>query len=137
MSIWEIKGQAVSIERVKPFLKETDSIRYRITSCEKIIRKIKNDLSEETKQGEPMLRLSELTFAYDSNPKVNVFNKLNFEVKKGDKTVIRGRSGVGKTTLYKLLTSTYPNIVSTVDSSFFVAFSPQHPLVLPDTLTVQ
>ena len=50
--------------------------------------------------------------------------------------MIKGRSGSGKTTLYKLLTSAYPHIMNLVEKQFIVYFSPQHPLLLPDTVTV-
>lgn len=77
-----------------------------------------------------------MTFAYDKNPSVKIFDKLDFQVRKTDKIIIRGKSGAGKTTLYKILTSAYPQIFETITSDFVVSFSPQHPLVLPDTETV-
>ena len=61
---------------------------------------------------------------------------MNFSIRKGDKIMLKGKSGVGKTTLYKLLTSAYPNILSTINESFVVSFSAQHPLVLPDIHTI-
>jgi ABC-type uncharacterized transport system fused permease/ATPase subunit len=70
------------------------------------------------------------------NPGVLIFKDLNLSIKKGDKIMIRGRSGSGKTTLYKLLSSAYPQIMSYIDHPFVVYFSPQHPLLLPDTTTV-
>ena len=62
---------------------------------------------------------------------------MNLTIKRGDKIKLKGRSGVGKTTLYKLLTSAYPKIINTINDPFFVSFSSQHPLVLPDTLTIE
>lgn len=40
MSIWEIKGQAVSIERVKSYLQEKPSVTTRIAAAEKVISKL-------------------------------------------------------------------------------------------------
>jgi ABC-type multidrug transport system fused ATPase/permease subunit len=42
MSIWEIKGQAVSIERVKPFLDKTPAIKNRLEAAAKILAKTKD-----------------------------------------------------------------------------------------------
>lgn len=61
---------------------------------------------------------------------------MSIEVNEGDQIIIRGRSGSGKTTLYKLLTSTYPKIINFINEPFHISFSPQHPLVLPDTTTI-
>jgi ABC-type multidrug transport system fused ATPase/permease subunit len=83
-----------------------------------------------------MIELKKLTFSYESNPNVKIFSHFDFTIKKGDKVLVKGRSGIGKTSLYKLLTSAYPNIFSTIDKDFLVFFSPQHPLILPETKTI-
>lgn len=83
-----------------------------------------------------MMKIEKLNFAYELNPGVLIFKDLELLIRKGDKIMIKGRSGSGKTTLYKLLSSTYPQIMSYIDHPFVVYFSPQHPLVLPDTATV-
>ncbi len=41
-----------------------------------------------------------LTFAYDREP---VFDHANFEIRKGEFTVVAGASGIGKSTLFKLM----------------------------------
>ena len=43
-----------------------------------------------------------VTYSYDNN--TNVINKLNMEIKHGEKVFIHGESGTGKSTLVKLLT---------------------------------
>lgn len=42
MSIWDIKGQAISIERSKEFIEETESIKGRIQAADTIISKMKS-----------------------------------------------------------------------------------------------
>lgn len=42
MSIWEIKGQAVSIERVKPYLQPKDTVEARVTAADQVITKLRN-----------------------------------------------------------------------------------------------
>ena len=51
--------------------------------------------------------------------------------------IIKGRSGAGKTTLYKILTSAYPKVLNLLDETFHVSFSPQHPLLLPDSASLE
>ena len=48
-----------------------------------------------------MLKVENLSFSYDD---YNVLKNVNLEVKKGETIAILGRSGVGKTTLFQLIT---------------------------------
>jgi ABC-type multidrug transport system fused ATPase/permease subunit len=48
MSIWEIKGQAVSIERVKPYLTTKPSVAARITAADNVIAKLRKMPEEGT-----------------------------------------------------------------------------------------
>lgn len=105
MSILEIKGQAISIERVKDFLPSKASVEKRMKMCHRIIEKVRNPAEQVS---EVLLNLKELSFAYESNPSVPILSGVNLSVRRGDKIMIKGRSGSGKTTLYKLLTSAYP-----------------------------
>lgn len=50
-----------------------------------------------------MLKIQNLTFGYDSTP---LFEALDLAVKKGERTTIVGPSGVGKSTLLKLIMGT-------------------------------
>lgn len=42
MSILEIKGQAISIERVKDFLPQKASVQQRMNMCSKVLEKVRN-----------------------------------------------------------------------------------------------
>ena len=46
MSIWKIKGQAVSIERVKPYLTTKPSVLERIAAANSVISKLKKNKEE-------------------------------------------------------------------------------------------
>ncbi len=50
----------------------------------------------------PLVQIKELTWGYLHSKKV-LFKKFNFELEKGDFTVITGKSGTGKSTLVKFL----------------------------------
>lgn len=50
----------------------------------------------------PLVQIKELTWGYLDSKKV-LFKKFNFELEKGDFTVITGKSGTGKSTLVKFL----------------------------------
>ncbi len=115
MSIWEIKGQAVSIERVRPYLNTKPTVTARINAADAVITKLRKiaksnpGLSEKGRS--PLIDIRCLDYAYDSNPTTPIFKGLNLQIMPGERVVIQGRSGAGKTTLYKLLTSAYPSII--------------------------
>lgn len=50
------------------------------------------------------LQVQNLCFRYDVNSKKNIINNLSFNIYKGEKFLIVGENGVGKSTLLKLLT---------------------------------
>ncbi|HPX84484.1 MAG TPA: ABC transporter ATP-binding protein [Bacilli bacterium] len=52
------------------------------------------------------LKVSNLSFAYDDK---DLFHNVSFTIEKGKKYLLKGASGVGKSTLIKLLSQTYPN----------------------------
>ncbi len=77
-----------------------------------MIAKMSDRKQSQIKKGDTLLQINNLDFAYEINPDTLIFKHLNLKIKKGDKIVIKGRSGAGKTTLYKLLSSAYPQILT-------------------------
>ncbi|MCW3172995.1 ABC transporter transmembrane domain-containing protein [Shewanella sp. FYR11-62] len=53
------------------------------------------------------LSLSELVFAYPSEPNTEVINQLNVDIKAGERVALVGPSGAGKSTLFELLLRFY------------------------------
>ena len=53
-------------------------------------------------------------------------------IEPGEKVIIRGKTGGGKTTLFKILTGLYGSKL--FSSQCFISFSPQEPLLLQTTL---
>lgn len=83
-----IKKSRISIERIEELLMvEEEKI---LLDNQKITGKLKNILFKD------------VTFSYDF--KNNVVNKLNLKIDEGEKVVIYGKSGLGKSTVAKILT---------------------------------
>lgn len=83
-----IKKSRISIERIEELLMvEEEKI---LLDNQKITGKLKNILFKD------------VTFSYDF--KNNVVNKLNLKIDEGEKVVIYGKSGSGKSTVAKILT---------------------------------
>jgi ATP-binding cassette subfamily B multidrug efflux pump len=77
------------------------------------------------------LTVQHLTFRY-GNTAEDILKDLNLRIEPGEKVMIRGKTGSGKTTLFKILTGLYGSKL--FSSEGFVSFSPQKPLLLPATL---
>ena len=59
-----------------------------------------NIKQEDSKQ--PLI-ITDLSFKYDKNSSKNIINHLNFELSRGERFLIVGENGVGKSTLLKLI----------------------------------
>ncbi len=80
----------VSYERIETLLNKNDKIEY---------KKI-DDFNE--------IVLKDVTFGY--NDEQTVVDGLSLNIKKGQKILIKGQSGIGKSTLLKIITGVYPII---------------------------
>ena len=97
-SVAHIPGYEVSIKRVKDFYaNEQDDVDI--------------DKALENKEGN-VIDIENVTFAYENGK--NVLDNISLSIKKGEKVAILGRSGVGKSTLVKLLTGTYTDYTGSI-----------------------
>lgn len=87
-----VKPVCVSIERIQEFLEIDDE----------------NTTEEHEIMNEHIISISieNLSFKYDENSK-NIIDKLNLKLNKGDKILIKGENGTGKSTLIKNLLGLY------------------------------
>ena len=63
--------------------------------------KIKMDIERESSN--IPVKIKNLCFKYDKNSKINIINKLTLDIYKGEKFLIVGENGTGKSTLLKLI----------------------------------
>ena len=97
-SVAHIPGYEVSIKRVKDFYaNEQDDVDI--------------DKALQNKEGN-VIDIEDVTFAYENGK--NVLDNISLSIKKGEKVAILGRSGVGKSTLVKLLTGTYTDYTGSI-----------------------
>ena len=97
-SVAHIPGYEVSIRRVKDFYaNEQDDVDI--------------DKALQNKEGN-VIDIENVTFAYENGK--NVLDNISLSIKKGEKVAILGRSGVGKSTLVKLLTGTYNDYTGSI-----------------------
>ena len=97
-SVAHIPGYEVSIRRVKDFYaNEQDDVDI--------------DKALPNKEGN-VIDIENVTFAYENGK--NVLDDISLSIKKGEKVAILGRSGVGKSTLVKLLTGTYTDYTGSI-----------------------
>ena len=90
-AVSHIPGYEVSINRVKDFYSQEGDENKEIVS-------LKNTDGN-------IIDIKDLSFEYEEGK--NILNNISLSVKKGGKVAVLGRSGVGKSTLVKLLTGTY------------------------------
>ena len=97
-AVAHVPGYEVSIKRVKDFYaNEQDDVDI--------------DKALQNKEGN-VIDIENVTFAYENGK--NVLDDISLSIKKGEKVAILGRSGVGKSTLVKLLTGTYTDYTGSI-----------------------
>lgn len=86
-----LKPVCVSIERIQEFLDLTDENDHR---------------SENIGEAIETIDIENLSFKYEVNGQ-NIINNLKFIINKGDKLLLKGENGTGKSTLIKILLGLY------------------------------
>lgn len=66
------------------------------------IRKCRYNFADvEFYPGEPIMKLSDISFSYETGQKI--FQNLNFEINTGQKIIIVGKNGIGKSTFFDII----------------------------------
>lgn len=90
MEIQNIQGALAGVIRIDEFLDEKE----RLDGAE-----ISVDMSSD-----PLIEFNQVDFGYDSQ---RVLSKMTFEIRKGEHVLFTGRTGAGKSTIFKLLLGLY------------------------------
>ncbi len=100
------------IENIGQMLQEMQEGVSGIRKAEEFLSEKEIPETDDSIQAESLLReenlikVNDLSFRYEDGDK-DVFSHVSFLVKKGEKVVIKGRTGVGKTTMFRLLLGMY------------------------------
>lgn len=92
-AISHMPAYQIAIDRVKDFYKNEEVINDKIYNY--------------SDDYENIIELENVSFGYENNKKI--LNNISLNIKKGEKVAILGRSGVGKSTLIKLITGSLEN----------------------------
>ncbi len=90
MEIQTIQSAVAGVHRIDEFLAQ----------AEKTVR----TANEKPNENRPCVELRDVTFGYDGH---NVLNHLSFQVQNGEQATLSGRTGAGKSTIFKLLMGLY------------------------------
>lgn len=117
MEIQTIQSAFAGVHRINEFfgLEELPHITKqteKLNNTEKINKSEKTDKFEQKQQIEQneqtekkiLVEFLNVTFAYDD---YNIFENLSFQVKEGEQVTLSGRTGAGKSTIFKLLLGLY------------------------------
>lgn len=110
MEIQNIQSAVAGIKRINSFLQEPE-------------RNSSGSINKEQGPGEPYIQFDHVSFAYDDENPLLV--NLSFTVKKGEAVTFFGRTGAGKSTLFRLLLGLYsPNEGNVIADGTNAAFIP-------------
>ena len=117
MEIQTIQSAFAGVHRINEFfgledLPHITKQTEKLNNTEKINKSEKTDKFEQKQQIEQneqtekkiLVEFLDVTFAYDD---YNIFENLSFQVKEGEQVTLSGRTGAGKSTIFKLLLGLY------------------------------
>ena len=104
MEIQNIQSALAGVDRIDEFLDEEEVAYEKADKGETTDSVSMNQVAS--------IRFSDVTFGYDTDH--ILFKGLNISIARGEKVVITGRTGAGKSTLFKLLLGLYPPMQGTV-----------------------
>lgn len=119
MEIQTIQSAFAGIKRINEFLELPEKNKYdgtksrlaeRVDSEEKEGKDKGENISgnsienQEELNGQPVVELKNVTFSYDEHV---VLDNVSFAIRKGEQATLSGRTGAGKSTIFKLLLGLY------------------------------
>ena len=94
MEIQNIQSAVAGIRRIRDFLDEPE------------IPETPNAFSAPADSGEPAVRFSSVTFRYETGER-KILHDFNLAIRPGESVLFAGRTGAGKSTLFKLILGLY------------------------------
>ena len=94
----------ISLAQIRGDISALDNIKDEII-FEKKISQNKNKLKQKKLPFDNLIKLKNINFSYSN--RLKIFANFNFEIKRGEKIGIKGKSGVGKSTLINLICGFY------------------------------
>lgn len=119
MEIQTIQSALAGIKRINEFLELPEKNMYDCTKSRPAERVDSEDKEGKAKEGniagnsienpweskgQPVVELRNVTFGYDEHV---VLDNVSFSIKKGEQATLSGRTGAGKSTIFKLLLGLY------------------------------
>lgn len=83
-----------------------------------VAKKVKIDMAIKRESSDIPLKVDNLSFKYDKNSDKNVIENLSFGLNKGEKFLIVGQNGIGKSTLLKLITNQLKEDEGSIDLGY-------------------
>lgn len=112
-AVWQLIGQitgpAMQVTGILPQYYTMTASAERLQELENLPREQLDDSIDwqEIRETFEAICCDNLTFSYDGSPQNRILRELDFTVHKGDFVAITGQSGIGKSTLLKLLLGIY------------------------------
>ena len=96
-------GNEKKAKIAKDRMKKLEKLEENMVVIEKKQKKTNLKITQERESTKHPLIITDLCFKYNKSDKRNLIYKLNFDIKRGEKFLIVGENGVGKSTLLKLI----------------------------------
>jgi ATP-binding cassette subfamily F protein 3 len=96
------KSAAAKVKQLKKQADDMVDLKRASRQEKKIELKLKGSRVEGISDGQPIVSLNEVSFAYD-DANGNILEYINAQIMNGDRILLEGRNGEGKTTLVRLI----------------------------------
>lgn len=98
-----IHGNEKKAKIAKDRIKKLERLEKEMVTVEKEMKSASIKLETNRESTKFPLKVEEISFKYDQNAKRNLLYKLSFDINRGERFLIVGENGTGKSTLLKLI----------------------------------